>query len=216
MIHTTLGSVMRGALQGKSLGRILFNNAVRAYCANLSGRVLDVAGGAMPSHLPYLPKNIDLVRTDLRAASGVVALDMNASLPFPDGSFDAVLCFNALYIADDPVALACEVHRVLKPRGAWYVSSPFIANEMPEPHDYRRFTGEGLERLFREAGFASAEIHRIGERGSAAMGLLHPFFVFNVVRAFFYPIGILLDSLVPVRVRREHPTPIGYFCIARK
>ena len=137
-------------------------------------------------------------------------------LPFPDSSFDAVLCFNALYIVDNPEALAREVHRILKPGGAWYVSSPFIANEMPEPHDYRRFTGEGLGRLFQKAGFTSTEIHRIGERGSAAMALLHPFFVFNVVRACFYPIALLFDSLVPARVRHEHPAPIGYFCIATK
>ena len=207
---------MRGALQGKSLGRILFNNAIRVYCENLSGHVLDVAGGATPSHLPYLPQSIDLVRTDLRAAPGVIALDMNTPLPFPDGSFDAVLCFNALYIADDPTALAREVHRILRKGGAWYVSSPFIANEMPEPHDYRRLTAEGLEKVFQGARFTSTDIHRIGERGSAAAGILNPFFIFNVVRALLYPAALFFDWLVPARVRREHPTPIGYFCIAIK
>lgn len=216
MTRPSLKTVIRGALSGKSIGRILFNHAVRMHSASASGRVLDIAGGALPSYLAYLPQGIDLVRTDIKAAPGVTALDMNKPLPFLDSSFDAVLCFNALYIVDDPEQLAREVHRVLMSGGAWYVSSPFIANEMPEPHDYRRLTREGLERLFRAAGFPSFEIHRIGERGSAAAGILHPFFMFNFVRACFYPIALLFDRLVPARVRREHPTPIGYFCIAKK
>ena len=210
-------AVFRGALAGKSISRILTNEAIRTKCAGLKGRVLDIAGGLAPSYLAYLPQEIALVRTDITASPGVVAVDMNAILPFPDNSFDAVMCFNALYIADDPAALSREVHRVLKSRASWYVASPFVANEMPEPHDYRRFTAEGLERLFKDAGFSSSvEINRIGERGSAAMALLSPFCVFNIVRAFAYPIALMFDSLVPAKVRREHPSPLGYFCIVRK
>ncbi|MDP4020448.1 MAG: hypothetical protein Q8P58_00160, partial [Candidatus Adlerbacteria bacterium] len=124
--------------------------------------------------------------------------------------------FNALYIVDEPVALAREVHRVLKPGGKWLMLSPFIANEMPEPHDYLRFTAEGLERLCRGAGFASVSTERQGERASAAAHLMHPFFLFNVVRALMFPLALLFDRLIPTRVRREHPAPLSYFVVCKK
>lgn len=207
---------MREALRGKTIGRTLFNKTVRARCADLSGRVLDLAGGASPSYLPLLPLGIDLVRTDLVASAGVTAVDINAALPFPDSSFDAVLLFNAIYATEDPAALAREIRRVLTPRGVWLLSSPFVANEMPEPHDYVRYTAEGLERLCRSAGFSSVEIMRMGERASAAVQLMHPFFLLNIFRALIFPLALLLDALIPRSVSTAHPTPIGYFVRSTK
>ena len=204
------------ALAGKTIGRAYMNETVREQCAGLSGRVLDLAGGAKSSYISLLPKGIDLVRTDAKASPGVTKVDIDAHLPFPDASFDAVLLFNALYLANDALALAREVHRVLKPGGVWYITSPFIANEMPEPHDYVRFTAEGLERLCKTAGFRNVNVRRMGERASAAVQILHPFFLFNIVRACVYPLALLLDRMIPQRVRREHPTPIGYFVYAKK
>ena len=208
---TAIRCVMRGALAGKTIGRILFNRAIERAAREISGRVLDIAGGREPSYLRFLPKDIDLVRTDLHASDGVVALDMNRSLPYQDGSFDTVLLFSALYAAEDPQMLAREVHRVLKSGGRWLISSPFIANEMSEPHDYVRFTAEGLERLCRTAGFASVNIERIGERASAATHILQPFFLFNIIRAFVFPLAIFFDWLIPSSVRAAHPSPISYF-----
>lgn len=207
---------MREALRGKTIGRALFNKTVRARCAGLSGRVLDLAGGASPSYLPLLPEGVDLVRTDLVASAGVTAVDINATLPFSDSSFDAVLLFNAIYAAEDPSALAREVFRVLKPGGTWFLAAPFIANEMPEPHDYVRYTAEGLERLCRNAGFTALVFERMGERATAATQLLHPFFLFNVVRALIFPVALFFDRFVPASVRVAHPTPIGYFVRATR
>ena len=152
-MNISIRSAVSGALSGKTIGRIYFNEAVRTHAEDLSGRVLDLAGGKSPSYLPFLPTGIDLVRTDLKGSPGVEVVDINAPLPFPDASFDAVLLFNALYAVEEPNALAREIHRVLKKGGTWYLASPFVANEMPEPHDYVRYTAEGLERLIKKAGF---------------------------------------------------------------
>ena len=215
-ISVSFRRAISGALSGKTIGRILFNEAARRNCRALSGRVLDLAGGRSPSYLPLLPNGIDLVRTDLKASEGMEAVDINAPLPFADESFDAVLLFNALYAVENPELLAREIHRVLKSGGIWFIASPFIANEMPEPHDYVRYTAEGLERLCRGAAFPSVQIIRLGERASAAVQIKHPFYVFNIVRALVFPFAILMDKLVPQGARRAHPTPIGYFVRAQK
>ncbi|OGG80378.1 hypothetical protein A3A39_04300 [Candidatus Kaiserbacteria bacterium RIFCSPLOWO2_01_FULL_54_13] len=216
MIRVSVLTAIRGALAGKTIGRTIFNEFVRVRCAVLSGRVLDLAGGARPSYLPLLPRGIELVRTDREASKGVVPIDFDKPLPFKDESFDTVLFFSAIYIAEDPHALMREIRRVLKAGGACLVASPFVANEMPEPHDYVRYTAEGLERLCRRAGFSMVEVERMGERASAAVQIKHPFYVFNVVRALIYPLAILMDRLIPASVRRAHPMPIAYFVRAVK
>jgi ubiquinone/menaquinone biosynthesis C-methylase UbiE len=40
-----------------------------------------------------------------------------ASLPFRDATFDAVCCFAALYLIEDPFGAIAEMARVLKPGG---------------------------------------------------------------------------------------------------
>lgn len=212
-VRPRLSTVVRAALRGKTLGRILFNETVRLRCESTSGRVLDLAGGRSPSYVPLLPNAIDLVRTNLSAADGVIIADFNRPLPFADESFDAVLLFNALYIAENPPSLLAEIRRVLRPGGVAYIASPFIANEMPEPHDYMRYTAEGIERLCAEAGFRATTIERVGDRASAAAVLLHPLLHFNVVRAALFPLALMADSLIPHSVRSSHPAPLFYFVV---
>lgn len=45
-------------------------------------------------------------------------------LPFADGSFDAVLCLNALHHVPDTTLVLREVHRILKPGGRFLFSEP--------------------------------------------------------------------------------------------
>lgn len=203
--------------EGKTIGRILFHRKVRKYCSGIFGQVLDVASGGNPSYAKYLPKHTTVVRGDvIRTTDQREALDFNRPFPYGDEMFDAVLFFNALYIAEDPEKTLSEMRRVLKKGGRLFVASPFINNEMPEPHDYRRFTHEGLQNLFRNMGFRHVTIERYGERFTACVLLLHPVYVFNFVRLIVFSFALLFDSLIPKRVKENHPAPIGYFCVVEK
>ena len=56
---TPISSAFWGALSGKTIGRILFNDALKRAVPGLDGRVLDIAGGTSPSYLRILPQSLN-------------------------------------------------------------------------------------------------------------------------------------------------------------
>ncbi len=204
--------LIKETLRGKTISRILFNDMVRIRCTGVRGSVLDLGGTQHASYARYISKDIVRTPADIQSAPPV---DFNKPLPYADGQFDNAFFFNALYIAEAPVKVLAELRRVVRSGGHIYISSPYIANEMPEPHDFYRFTKEGLLRVLREAGLEVVSIDRMGERFSSAVYLLHPFFLHGVVRLFVHSVALLLDACIPRSVCMSHPTPLGYFIVAR-
>ncbi|MGC9605505.1 MAG: methyltransferase domain-containing protein [Minisyncoccia bacterium] len=212
-----MSDFIRQVFAGKTIGRILFNRQAALRCKDLKGEVLDAAGGGGGSYLRYIPNDAAVTRVDAKGGPGVdKVIDLNKKLPFVDRSFDAILFFNAIYIIRDRKQLFQEFRRILKDAGALFLSSSFIYNEMPEPHDYCRLTKEGLEEELHSAGFADVSVWRYGERFTAAASLLSPFFVFNTIRLFAYSLAVLADRCIPGSLKERHPAPLGYFSIARK
>ncbi len=203
--------------RGKSIYRILFNWQAKEHCKGLSGSVLDLAGGSSPSYYKYLPKDLRIIKTDYKNKEGVDKIaDINKPLPFDNNSVESILLFNAIYIAKDRSLLLAELNRILKKGGRIFIASPFIASELAEPNDFCRLTKEGLEQGFKQAGFIDFKITRFGERFSAVAYLLHSFFVFNFIRLIIYSFCLLLDKIIPKKIKKLHPAPLGYFCIIRK
>jgi methionine biosynthesis protein MetW len=62
-------------------------------------------------------------------AIGIRALraSLDQPLPFPDSSFDSVVCFEVFEHLLDPEFAAREVHRVLRPNGSFLMSVPNVA-----------------------------------------------------------------------------------------
>lgn len=211
-------TLVKDTLRGKTIYRFFLNKLITDNCAQISGLVLDLAGGAKSSYYEYLPsKNVDFLRTNIDLDKNIdKVIDFNKPLPFQDNYFDHILFFNALYIVEDRDQFLTEVYRVLKPGGNIFISSPFIANEMPEPHDYCRLTYEGLEKYFHKLTWSSVQIIRFGERFTAVAYLLQKFFIFNIIRLLFYSLALLFDRLIPAKLKNNYPVPLGYFCILKK
>jgi SAM-dependent methyltransferase/uncharacterized protein YbaR (Trm112 family) len=71
-------------------------------------------------------------------------------LPLLDGSLDGVwLCAVMEHLAR-PFEVAAEVFRVLKPGGFVLVTVPFIQPRHGSPHDYFRYTLDGMRSVFRD------------------------------------------------------------------
>lgn len=101
-------------------------------------RVACLDGAAYP--------NVDLV-CDLR------------SMPLGDGTVDGIVSIAVLEHVPDPRAHVEEMRRVLAPGGRVLCFVPFMQPFHASPHDYQRYTGAGLARLF--GGFEVTSV-RVG------------------------------------------------------
>ena len=73
----------------------------------------------------------EIVRTDLTIAKGVTYADA-LDLPFPDESFDFVICREVLEHVKDSRQAVLEAFRVLKPDGYYYITTPNGYNIAPD------------------------------------------------------------------------------------
>jgi SAM-dependent methyltransferase len=103
---------------------------------------------------------------------GLDVLSDLAALPFPEKTFDAVLCMNVLEHVLQPDACLREIYRVLKPRGVVYLLVPLFAREHQAPHDYYRYTSYGINYLLKRIGFAVDYVRPVGGYFRVLAGIL--------------------------------------------
>ena len=210
---------VKQVFQGRSIYRILFNWQVQKHCQNLTGACLDLAAGDKPSYLKYwsLAPGAKLITADYdQSKNPDLIIPFDQPIPLENNSIDNVFLFNAIYIIKEPEKAIKEIYRILKKDGKLFLGSPFVSNEAKEPNDYRRLTSQGLEDILTQGGFMNFRLIPYGERATAAVHLLHNFFIFNFIRLFAFTKALLFDKLIPRKIKRLHPCPLGYFVIARK
>jgi len=116
--------------------------------------------------------DIQIISTDVAITSRTdYAVDAH-SLPFPDGSFDAVVAQAVLEHVADPGRCVAEIHRVLATDGLVFAETPFMQQVHLGRYDFTRFTHLGHRRLFRM--FTEIESGQVASAGSAlAWSLTH-------------------------------------------
>jgi len=195
-------------LYDKYLGPMIFQPYADDMAQRLSGlkqgRVLEIAAGTgivTQALIKTLPEAVSIVATDLNQAMiDVAAVKDTANrvswqqvdaqvLPFPDASFDAVVCqFGVMFFPDRPKAFR-EARRVLKPGGRYLfnVWDSLAHNEVTDlvvsavaemfPNDPPQFlarTPHGhhdkapLVAALQAAGFSDIATETVTKRGRAA------------------------------------------------
>jgi ubiquinone/menaquinone biosynthesis C-methylase UbiE len=87
-----------------------------------------------------------------------------ANLPFPDAAFDKAYSIHSIYFWPDALQGLRELRRVLKPGGKLVVTIlprvrwPAAPDGTLGTPECRVFSGDGLARLMREAGFAATQV----------------------------------------------------------
>lgn len=165
--------------------KIWFGGGRQWLGARAQGRVLEVAIGT-GLNLPHYPADATITGIELspamlaiarrRAADLGRAVDLRTgdaqTLPFPDASFDTVLCALSLCTIPDPVAAIGQMKRVLVPGGRLLLLD-HIGSTWPPVHAAQwllermtiRAAGEHFTRrqlpLVRAAGFDIVETERL-------------------------------------------------------
>ena len=164
------------------LVRWLAAEAVRAGDDLGPYRLLDVGCGEMP-YLSLFAANarevvgLDTVENPLATLTGPIE-----AIPAPDASFDVVLCAQVLEHVDDPARGVSELNRVTRPGGRVLLSTHGTMVYHPNPADLWRWTGAGLERLFRENGDWASVTVSAGSGTASSLAMLNAIYLEHVLR----------------------------------
>jgi SAM-dependent methyltransferase len=127
--------------------------ALAKVLAKISDQTLAINIGAGKTRLHRYIKNIDIFESPNTDYVGRAE-----ALPFPDESVDIVISQETLEHVVDPFKAITEISRVLKKGGEIYLQLPFTIGYHPGPHDYWRFSAEGIRALCEYAGLHCTEI----------------------------------------------------------
>lgn len=214
-------NVAWGLLIGRSQLRRWFELSLRRLKPVLSGTVVDLGGKTASAH--YLSEfakqpELRLISTDLHAAPGVVAVDVQQRLPFGDAEVDTLIAFHLLEHVADVSVIANEAFRILRPGGRVFISVPFLFEFHADPDDYRRFTDRELARWWGSAGFTVEHLEALGDGPVTALAsrlptlLLPPIGILRrAATALSYLLAWPWDGLLKLRpMRVARPIPFAY------
>ena len=158
---------------------------LKEFFPQLRGEVLDVGCGSKPyrKYMPamrYVGLEYDTPRA--RATFAADAFYDGRTFPFPDGSFDAVLCSQVFEHVFTPEEFLREMHRVLRPGGAAVLTVPFVWDEHEQPHDFARYSSFALKALFERAGFVVEAQHKSTADCRALFQLLNAY-LYKITRS---------------------------------
>jgi SAM-dependent methyltransferase/uncharacterized protein YbaR (Trm112 family) len=181
--------------------------------------VLNVGGG------PTRYSDIELTM-NLEAFHNVDLVGDAHNVPFLDDTFDSIVCNAVLEHVRDPEKVVSEMLRVLKPGSYLYAEVPYIFFFHGYPNDYRRYTREGVRRLFSaldspEIGIAIGPVSALLQSANMLVEMLVPARVpglRRIVNGCFRWATFALKYLDIPLVRREaaHVLAGGFWVLGRK
>jgi SAM-dependent methyltransferase len=131
-------------------------HGLQEFFPRLTGDVLDVGCGRKP-YRAFVPAQryvgLEVDTPQMRAVQVADAYYDGRTFPFPDRSFDAVLCSQVFEHVFTPPEFLAEINRVLRPGGSLVLTVPFVWDEHEQPHDFARYSSFGLRAVLERAGF---------------------------------------------------------------
>ncbi|MEK7623104.1 MAG: class I SAM-dependent methyltransferase [Patescibacteria group bacterium] len=120
---------------------------------HVHGRTLDLGAGTAKYKPIILEKASTYTAFDLFSGPNIDVVGDILHTGFPDGSFETVFCTQVFEHIPQPWLAALEIKRLLATGGVAIVTAPFLQASHADPHDYFRYTMEGMKSLFANEGF---------------------------------------------------------------
>lgn len=201
---------------GKTPSRCFLNETIEG--VDVEYPVLDLGGGHDFSYHRFLDTDHErTVSVNLPRASNIdVVADAESPLPFKDGSFKTVFCFNLLEHLYDYETVIAEMYRMLEHGGNAFVGIPFLHPIHGDPHDYNRFTERRLRRDFDAFDEVTVESLDAGPIG-AAIWMAFPVFKLNLLKYIAWRTSRTLDNVINyLNDSLAGSFPLYYVVIAEK
>ena len=152
--------------------------------------------------------------------SNIFYSDLTKKLKISTNKYNNVLFFNVLEHLPEYESAFSEIYRIIKKKGNFIGSVPFIYQIHAAPKDYFRFSKHFFELSLKKYRFKHVKVKSLGFGPFiASYSLLYPYLKFL---PFFNQLCLLvayiLDSVIQIFVRTDLKEifPLGYFFIAKK
>jgi len=172
------------------------SNAVKRQLINLFNNFDSVTQKALNVGAGSTRVHPDIINLDLEEGLNTDVIGSIEKIPFPNNHFDIIVSQEVLEHVRDYSLAVIEMKRVLKPGGKIYCQLPFIIGYHPGPHDFWRFSKEGIEQIFTQHGF---EIENTGIAVGPATG--------------FYRILVEFSAILMSKLFRGYHLFKGFFAL---
>ncbi|MBU1196110.1 MAG: methyltransferase domain-containing protein [Proteobacteria bacterium] len=140
-----------------------------------SGKVLDIGGVRENQRGRFRPpmgnvKSWQYLNIDASTSPDYCCSAEN--IPIKDSELDMILMAEVMEHLENPGMVLSECHRILKADGKIVITTPFMYMIHAHPHDYQRWTLEGIQREMIRAGFAVKDIQPMGGLFAAVYDLV--------------------------------------------
>lgn len=129
----------------------------------ISGKTLDLGAGRAKYRDIIKEKSSEYIAFDMRPGPNIDVVGNVLDLPFGDNTFDTIVSTQVLEHVEKPWIMVKEISRVLKKGGICILTAPFLIPHHSDPHDYFRYTTEGIKSLFENENFEIIECSSSGQ-----------------------------------------------------
>lgn len=126
------------------------------------GKTLDLGAGSAKYRNIIKKKASEYTTFDVVPGENIDVVGDVLDLPFENESFNTVVSTQVLEHVEKPWIMIKEVRRILEKDGICILTAPFLIPYHADPHDYFRYTTEGMKSLFKNEGFEILESDSYG------------------------------------------------------
>ena len=130
---------------------------IKYFLPRVTGKALDLGAGQAKYRSVISRAAKEYVAFDVAPGDKIDVVGDITKTGFADQSFDTIVCTQVFEHIATPWLAAAEISRILKPGGYCLVTAPFLQVYHADPHDYYRYTVDGMKALFEKGGLEIIE-----------------------------------------------------------